>query len=408
MVGGSYANAKVKVMPTQHFYEYVNIFLRFSCPHVLGTPACAILPSRSVPDSIGDYMSKALDPKDTCVLVTGGAGFIGSHTVVQLLEGGYQVVIVDDLSNSSAVAVDRVKTIVGEEAAKNLTFYEANVLDRDAMNKIFDTHQIDRVIHFAGFKAVGESVSKPVEYYHNNIENTLVLIDVMRNHGCKSIIFSSSSTVYGDPDNPPVTEEDPKKPATNPYGWTKWMIEQILMDVHTADPEWDVVLLRYFNPIGAHPSGLIGEDPKGIPNNLVPYVAQVAVGKLEAVQVFGNDYPTPDGTGVRDYIHVCDLASGHVAALNWMNGKTGVEIFNLGTGTGTSVLEVVAAFSKACGKELPYVIRERRAGDIAANWCDASKAERMMGWKAQYDIADMCRDSWNWQSHNPNGFADAE
>ena len=317
-------------------------------------------------------MSKALDPKDTCVLVTGGAGFIGSHTVVQLLEGGYQVVIVDDLSNSSAVAVDRVKTIVGDEAAKNLTFYEANVLDRDAMNKIFDTHQI------------------------------------MRNHVCKSIIFSSSSTVYGDPDNPPVTEEDPKKPATNPYGWTKWMIEQILMDVHTADPEWDVVLLRYFNPIGAHPSGLIGEDPKGIPNNLVPYVAQVAVGKLEAVQVFGNDYPTPDGTGVRDYIHVCDLASGHVAALNWMNGKTGVEIFNLGTGTGTSVLEVVAAFSKACGKELPYVIRERRAGDIAANWCDASKAERMMGWKAQYDIADMCRDSWNWQSHNPNGFADAE
>ena len=321
-------------------------------------------------------MSKALDPKDTCVLVTGGAGFIGSHTVVQLLEGGYQVVIVDDLSNSSAVAVDRVKTIVGDEAAKNLTFYEANVLDRDAMNKIFDTHQIDRVIHFAGFKAVGESVSKPVEYYHNNIENTLVLIDVMRSHGCKSIIFSSSSTVYGDPDNPPVTEEDPKKPATNPYGWTKWMIEQILMDVHTADPEWDVVLLRYFNPIGAHPSGLIGE--------------------------------APDGTGVRDYIHVCDLASGHVAALNWMNGKTGVEIFNLGTGTGTSVLEVVAAFSKACGKELPYVIRERRAGDIAANWCDASKAERMMGWKAQYDIADMCRDSWNWQSHNPNGFADAE
>ncbi len=324
-------------------------------------------------------MSKALDPKDTCVLVTGGAGFIGSHTVVQLLEGGYQVVVVDDLSNSSAVAIDRVKTIVGDEAAKNLTFYEANVLDRDAMNKIFDTHQIDRVIHFAGFKAVGESVSKPVEYYHNNIENTLVLIDVMRNHGCKSIIFSSSSTVYGDPDNPPVTEEDPKKPATNPYGWTKWMIEQILMDVHTADPEWDVVLLRYFNPIGAHPSGLIGEDPKGIPNNLVPYVAQVAVGKLEAVQVFGNDYPTPDGTGVRDYIHVCDLASGHVAALNWMNGKTGVEIFNLGTGTGTSVLEVVAAFSKACGKELPYVIRERRAGDIAANWCDASKAEAYDG-----------------------------
>ena len=353
-------------------------------------------------------MSKKLTPQDTCVLVTGGAGFIGSHTVVELLTQGYNVVVVDDLSNSSKVAIDRVKTIVGDEAAKNLTFYEANVLDREAMNQIFDAHRIDRVIHFAGFKAVGESVTKPIEYYHNNIENTLVLVDVMRNHGCKSIIFSSSSTVYGDPDKLPLTEEAPKKPATNPYGWTKLMIEQILTDLHTADPEWNVVLLRYFNPIGAHQSGLIGEDPKGIPNNLVPYVAQVAVGKLKAVQVYGNDYNTPDGTGVRDYIHVCDLATGHVAALNWMNGREGVEVFNLGTGKGTSVLEVIAAFSKACGKELPYVIRERRAGDIAANWGDASKAERMMDWKAQYDIDDMCRDSWNWQSHNPNGFADAE
>ena len=353
-------------------------------------------------------MSKKLTPQDTCVLVTGGAGFIGSHTVVELLTQGYNVVVVDDLSNSSKVAIDRVKTIVGDEAAKNLTFYEANVLDREAMNQIFDAHRIDRVIHFAGFKAVGESVTKPIEYYHNNIENTLVLVDVMRNHGCKSIIFSSSSTVYGDPDKLPLTEEAPKKPATNPYGWTKWMIEQILTDLHTADPEWNVVLLRYFNPIGAHQSGLIGEDPKGIPNNLVPYVAQVAVGKLKAVQIYGNDYDTPDGTGVRDYIHVCDLATGHVAALNWMNGREGVEVFNLGTGKGTSVLEVIAAFSKACGKELPYVIRERRAGDIAANWGDASKAERMMDWKAQYDIDDMCRDSWNWQSHNPNGFADAE
>ena len=253
---------------------------------------------------------------------------------------------------------------MGEEAAKNLTFYEANVLDREAMNKIFDTHQIDRVIHFAGFKAVGESVSKPVEYYHNNIENTLVLIDVMRNHGCKSIIFSSSSTVYATPTTRPSPRRILRSPRPTPMV-DQVMIEQILMDVHTADPEWDVVLLRYFNPIGAHPSGLIGEDPKGIPNNLVPYVAQVAVGKLEAVQVFGNDYPTPDGTGVRDYIHVCDLASGHVAALNWMNGKTGVEIFNLGTGTALGT-RVVAAFSKACGKELPYVIRERRAGDIAA------------------------------------------
>ena len=349
-------------------------------------------------------MSEAIKPQDTCVLVTGGAGFIGSHTVIELLQSGYEVVVVDDLSNASAIALDRVRQIVGDEAAQRLTFYEDNVLDRDAMNRIFDQHDIDRVIHFAGFKAVGESVTKPIEYYHNNIENTLVLVDVMRNHGCKSIIFSSSSTVYGDPDSLPLTEESPKKPATNPYGWTKWMIEQILTDLHTADPEWNVVLLRYFNPIGAHPSGLIGEDPEGIPNNLVPYVAQVAVGKLAAVQVYGNDYPTPDGTGVRDYIHVVDLARGHVAALNWMNGREGVEVFNLGTGKGSSVLEVVAAFSKACGKELPYVIRERRGGDIAANWCDASKAERMLGWKAQYDINDMCRDSWNWQSHNPNGF----
>ena len=353
-------------------------------------------------------MSQMLEPQDTCVLVTGGAGFIGSHTVIELLNCNYQVVIVDDLSNASEVAVSRVRQIVGDEKAQNLTFYKANVLDRDAMEKIFTDHKIDRVIHFAGFKAVGESVTKPIEYYHNNIENTLVLVDVMRNHGCKSIVFSSSSTVYGDPDSLPLTEESPKKSATNPYGWTKWMIEQILTDLHTADPEWNVVLLRYFNPIGAHPSGLIGEDPKGIPNNRVPYVAQVAVGKREAVQVYGNDYPTPDGTGVRDYIHVCDLASGHVSALRWMNGREGVEVFNLGTGTGSSVLDVIHAFSKACGKELPYVIRERRGGDIAANWCDASKAEREMGWKAQYDLADMCRDSWNWQSHNPNGFADAE
>ena len=349
-------------------------------------------------------MSKALDPKDTCVLVTGGAGFIGSHTVVQLLEGGYQVVIVDDLSNSSAVAVDRVKTIVGDEAAKNLTFYEANVLDRDAMNKIFDTHQIDRVIHFAGFKAVGESVSKPVEYYHNNIENTLVLIDVMRNHGCKSIIFSSSSTVYGDPDNPPVTEEDPKKPATNPYGWTKWMIEQILMDVHTADPEWDVVLLRYFNPIGAHKSGLIGEDPNGIPNNLMPYIAKVAVGKLEKVHVFGNDYPTPDGTGVRDYIHVVDLARGHVCAIKKLQTNCGLFICNLGTGHGYSVLDVIHAFEKACGKKIPYVIDPRRPGDIAECYADPTKAKNELGWVAEYGIEEMCADSWNWQKNNPDGY----
>ena len=350
-------------------------------------------------------MASVLTPSETCVLVTGGAGFIGSHTVVELLGQGYQVVVVDDLSNSSPVAIERIKTIVGEPAAANLTFYEADVNDRTALERIFDAHRIDRVIHFAGFKAVGESVQKPIEYYQNNIGNTLTLVDVMRAHDCKSIIFSSSATVYGDPDSLPLTEQSPKKPATNPYGWTKWMIEQILTDLHTADPEWDVVLLRYFNPIGAHPSGLIGEDPKGIPNNLVPYVAQTAIGKREAVHVFGGDYDTPDGTGVRDYIHVVDLATGHVAALAWMNGKTGVEVFNLGTGTGTSVLEIIRAFSAACGHEIPYVIEARRAGDVTANYADCTKAREMMGWEAKFDIDDMCRDSWNWQSKNPDGYA---
>ena len=341
------------------------------------------------------------------ILVTGGAGFIGSHTCVELLEQNYNVVILDDLSNSCVTAVDRIRELSGANADQ-LKFVEASILDREACERVFSENDIDAIIHFAGFKAVGESTQKPLEYYWNNVAGSLVLFDVARNHGVKNIIFSSSATVYGEPEMIPITEECPLHEATNPYGETKVMLERILTDFYRADSEWNVVLLRYFNPIGAHISGRIGEDPKDIPNNLLPYVAQVAVGKLECIQVFGNDYPTPDGTGVRDYIHVCDLASGHVAALNWMNGKTGVEIFNLGTGTGTSVLEVVAAFSKACGKELPYVIRERRAGDIAANWCDASKAERMMGWKAQYDIADMCRDSWNWQSHNPNGFADAE
>ena len=349
-------------------------------------------------------MSQKKLPQDTTVLVTGGAGFIGSHTVVELLNAGYNAVIVDDLSNASEKVVDRIDTIVGEERAKNLTFYKADVNDRAALEQIFADNQIDRVIHFAGFKAVGESVSKPIEYYTNNLGNTLNLLDVMREHDCKDIIFSSSATVYGDPDSLPLTEQSPKKNATNPYGWTKWMIEQVLTDVHTADPSWNVVLLRYFNPIGAHPSGLIGEDPAGIPNNLVPYVAQVAVGKREAVHVFGDDYDTPDGTGVRDYIHVCDLATGHAAALKWMNGREGVEIFNLGTGKGSSVLDVIKAFSSACGKKIPYVIDPRRPGDVTANYADCSKAEREMGWKAQYDLADMCRDSWNWQSHNPNGY----
>ena len=349
-------------------------------------------------------MSEKIDAQDTCVLVTGGAGFIGSHTVVELLQAGYRVVIVDDLSNASAKVLDRIAQIVGAEAAARLAFYEADVNDRAALSKIFDEHRPSRVIHFAGYKAVGESVTKPIEYYANNIGNTLTLVDVMREHGCKSIIFSSSATVYGDPDSLPLTEASPKKPATNPYGWTKWMIEQILTDLHTADPEWNVVLLRYFNPIGAHPSSLMGEDPKGIPNNLVPYVAQTAIGKRDAVHVFGNDYDTPDGTGVRDYIHVCDLASGHAAALAWMNGRTGVEVFNLGTGTGTSVLQIIDAFSKACGHEIPYVIEPRRAGDVTANYADCSKARELMGWQAKFDIEDMCRDSWNWQSHNPNGY----
>lgn len=338
------------------------------------------------------------------ILVSGGAGFIGSHTVVELLQQGFEAIVVDDLSNSSAKVLDRIQAIVGEDAARLLTFYQADIADRAALDAIFSKHAIDAVIHFAGFKAVGESVQKPIEYYTNNIDSTLTLVDVMRSHGCTSIIFSSSATVYGDPDSLPLTEASPKKPATNPYGWTKWMIEQILTDLQTADPTWDVVLLRYFNPIGAHPSGLIGEDPKGIPNNLVPYVAQVAVGKRDAIHVFGDDYDTPDGTGVRDYIHVCDLARGHVAALTWMQGRTGVEIFNLGTGTGSSVLDVVRAFSDACGKELPYVIEPRRAGDVSANYADCTKAREMMGWEAELNLADMCRDSWRWQSRNPNGY----
>ena len=338
------------------------------------------------------------------VLVTGGAGYIGSHTCVELIEAGHTPIVIDNLSNSNPESLHRVAEIT----SKTVEFIEGDVRDEALLEKIFAEHEISCAIHFAGLKAVGESVAKPMEYYQNNLDATLMLCKVMAKHNVKHIIFSSSATVYSGDNEMPLRETSKTGNCTNPYGWTKFMIEEILKSACKADPTLSVVLLRYFNPIGAHESGLIGENPNGIPNNLMPYISQTAIGKRDHLNVFGNDYPTPDGTGVRDYIHVCDLASGHVAALNWMNGKTGVEIFNLGTGTGTSVLEVVAAFSKACGKELPYVIRERRAGDIAANWCDASKAERMMGWKAQYDIADMCRDSWNWQSHNPNGFADAE
>lgn len=334
------------------------------------------------------------------ILVTGGAGYIGSHTCVELLNAGYEVTVVDNLYNASPKAIDRVEQITG----KTLRFYEADLLDRAAVDKIFAQEKPDAVIHFAGYKAVGESVAKPLEYYHNNITGTLLLCDVMRNHNVKNIIFSSSATVYGDPAMIPITEECPKKTPTNPYGQTKTMLEQILMDIQKADPQWSVILLRYFNPIGAHKSGLIGEDPKGIPNNLVPYVAQVAVGKLKSVGVFGNDYDTPDGTGVRDYIHVVDLARGHVKALEKFKEDKGVRIYNLGTGHGYSVLQVVKAFSKACGKDLPYEIKPRRAGDIATCYCDPAKAKKELGWEAEYGIEDMCADSWRWQSQNPNGY----
>ncbi len=335
------------------------------------------------------------------ILVTGGAGYIGSHTCVELLNEGYEVVVLDNLYNSSEEALKRVQKITG----KPLTFYEGDMLDRDICEKIFTEHKIDAVIHFAGLKAVGESVEKPWEYYYNNITGTLVLTDVMRKHGCKNIVFSSSATVYGDPAIIPITEECPKGQITNPYGQTKGMLEQILTDLHTGDPEWNVILLRYFNPIGAHESGLIGEDPKGIPNNLVPYIAQVAVGKRECLNVFGDDYPTPDGTGVRDYIHVVDLAIGHVCALKKMETDKGVLIYNLGTGKGYSVLEVLHAYEKACGKELPYKICPRRAGDIPTCYSDPSKAAKELGWTAKRGIDEMCADSWRWQSTNPDGYA---
>ena len=336
------------------------------------------------------------------ILVTGGAGFIGSHTCVELLDAGYEVTVIDNLYNSSEKAIERVKQISG----KDLDFVEGDILDKDCLDRIFESQKIEAVIHFAGLKAVGESVRMPVEYYSNNITGTLTLIRSMREHGCKNIIFSSSATVYGDPAFVPITEECPKGTCTNPYGWTKWMLEQILTDVNTSDPEWNVILLRYFNPIGAHPSGMIGEDPKGIPNNLVPYIAQVAIGKLEKLNVFGDDYDTPDGTGVRDYIHVVDLARGHVNAIRKLEDKEGVSVFNLGTGHGYSVLQVVDAFGKACGHDIPYVIQPRRAGDISTCYCDPSKAARELDWTAQYGIEEMCRDSWNWQSRNPNGYRD--
>ena len=334
------------------------------------------------------------------ILVTGGAGYIGSHTVVELQNAGYDVVVLDNLSNASEKALDRVSKITG----KPVKFYKADILDRDALNNIFDKETIESCIHFAGLKAVGESVVKPWEYYENNIAGTLTLADVMRKHNVKNIIFSSSATVYGDPAQIPITEECPKGQCTNPYGWTKSMLEQVLTDIQKADPEWNVMLLRYFNPIGAHKSGTIGENPNGIPNNLMPYITQVAVGKLKELGVFGNDYNTPDGTGVRDYIHVVDLAKGHVKALKKIGENPGLAIYNLGTGKGYSVLDIVKNFEAATGVKIPYVIKPRRAGDIATCYCDASKAEKELGWKAENGIREMCEDSWRWQSNNPQGY----
>lgn len=329
------------------------------------------------------------------ILVTGGAGYIGSHTCVELLEAGHEVVIVDDLVNSDRGAVDRISEITG----KPVRFYERDITDAGALEGVFEENDIDAVIHFAALKAVGESVAKPLEYYQNNLIGALNLCDAMRKHGCKNLIFSSSATVYGDPAQIPITEECPKGQCTNPYGWTKWMLEQVMTDLHTADSEWNVVLLRYFNPIGAHQSGRLGEDPKGIPNNLLPVVAKVAVGDLPYLRVFGDDYDTPDGTGVRDYIHVVDLAVAHVKALKRMEEKGGVWVYNLGTGKGYSVLEVVRAFEEVSGRKVPCRIEPRRPGDVAQCYCDPSKAERELGWKARFGIVDMCRDAWRWQEN---------
>lgn len=336
------------------------------------------------------------------ILVTGGAGYIGSHTCVELLNAGHEVVVVDNLSNSSEKALERVEHITG----KKVKFYEVDLLDQPGLKDVFDKESIESVIHFAGLKAVGESVYKPLEYYHNNITGTLILCDEMRNHGVRNLVFSSSATVYGDPAEIPITENCPKGEITNPYGQTKGMLEQILTDLHTADSQWNVVLLRYFNPIGAHESGLIGEDPKGIPNNLVPYIAQVAVGKLDHLNVFGNDYSTPDGTGVRDYIHVVDLAKGHVKAVKKLEDRDGVDIYNLGTGVGYSVLDVLHAYEKACGKTLNYEIQPRRGGDVAACYSDSAKAKKELGWVSEKGIEEMCADSWKWQSMNPEGYRD--
>ncbi len=334
------------------------------------------------------------------ILLTGGAGYIGSHTTIELIKAGMEPVIVDNLYNSKLVALQRVESICGKE----IPFYEIDCCDYDKFETVFQANQFDAVIHFAGYKAVGESVQKPIEYYDNNINSTLNLLRLVKKYHVKKVVFSSSATVYGAAEKVPLLEDMPTGGCTNPYGWTKYMIEQILQDFNKANPETAVDLLRYFNPIGAHSSGLIGEDPVGIPNNLMPYICQVAAGKLKQLRVFGNDYPTPDGTGVRDYIHVVDLAKGHVAACKHLH--SGVEIFNLGTGVGYSVLDIVKAFEKANDIKIPYEITPRRPGDIATCYSDASKALNVLGWKAEKNLVDMCHDSWNWQKNNPNGYED--
>ena len=335
------------------------------------------------------------------ILLTGGAGFIGSHTYVELTKAGHEAIIVDNLYNSCPKVIERLQTITG----KPVTFYEADVCDASQLEPIFQKHSFDAVIHFAGYKAVGESVEKPLEYYRNNLDSTLTLCETMRKHGVKRFVFSSSATVYGVTEKMPLTEDLPTG-CTNPYGWTKYMIEQILRDVAHANPDWAIALLRYFNPVGAHESGLIGEDPVGIPNNLMPYITQVASGKLQKLRVFGNDYPTPDGTGVRDYIHVVDLAQGHVAACEYLQNHTGCEAINLGTGVGYSVLDLVHAFERVNELPIPYEITARRAGDIACCYADATRAHDLLHWSTHKSLEDMCRDSWRWQSHNPNGYRD--
>ncbi len=334
------------------------------------------------------------------ILITGGAGYIGSHTALELLNAGYEVTVIDNLCNSSRESLNRVEELTG----KPIKFYEGDVRDAAALDALFEKESIDAVIHCAALKAVGESVQKPLLYYDNNIAGTLSLLEAMSKANVKRIVFSSSATVYGDPDVVPITEDCPKGQCTNPYGWTKSMMEQIMTDVQKADPEWDVILLRYFNPVGAHESGRIGEDPKGVPNNLMPFIAQVAVGKLPKLGVFGDDYDTPDGTGVRDSIHVVDLANGHVTAIDYILTDPGLDVINLGTGRGYSVLEMVHAFEKACGHEIPYEIKPRREGDIAECYADPSKAEKVLGWKAERGLDEMCADLWRWQSMNPNGY----